>query len=103
MELGFMDNDEPTEYYGPVTQTAVKSFQRQNGLAQDGIIGPSTWEAIMNPEAKYYAVGNGDQGDDIQRIQVRLYELGYLATEDLVTGNFGDKTQEAVLKLRLKS
>ena len=100
MELGFMDNDEPTEYYGPVTQTAVKSFQRQNGLAQDGIIGPSTWEAIMNPEAKYYAVGNGDQGDDIQRIQVRLYELGYLATEDLVTGNFGDKTQEAVLKLQ---
>ena len=24
MELGFMDNDEPTEYYGAVTQAAVK-------------------------------------------------------------------------------
>ncbi len=100
MELGFMDNDEPTEYYGAVTQAAVKTFQRQNDLVQDGIVGPSTWEAIMNPEAKYYTVGNGDQGDDIQRIQVRLYELGYLATEDLVTGNFGDKTQEAVMKLQ---
>jgi len=100
MELGFMDNDEPTEYYGAVTQAAVKSFQRQNNLVQDGIVGPSTWQAIMAPEAKYYAVGNGDQGDDIQRIQSRLYELGYLATEDLVTGNFGDKTQEAVLKLQ---
>lgn len=100
MELGFMDNDEPTEYYGSVTQTAVKSFQRQNNLVQDGIVGPSTWEAIMDPGAKYYAVGNGDQGDDIQRIQNRLYELGYLATEDLITGNFGDKTQEAVIKLQ---
>lgn len=100
MELGFMDNDEPTEYYGNVTQAAVKSFQRQNNLAQDGIIGPSTWEAIMDPSAKYYATKNGDQGEDIQRIQSRLYELGYLATEDLVTGNFGDKTEEAVKKLQ---
>lgn len=32
MELGLMDNDEPTEYYGTVTQAAVKFFQRQNGL-----------------------------------------------------------------------
>ncbi|MCI8888191.1 MAG: peptidoglycan-binding protein [Hungatella sp.] len=100
MELGFMDNDEPTEYYGNVTQSAVKTFQRQNDLAQDGIIGPSTWEAIMNPTAKYYSTSNGDQGEDIQRIQSRLYELGYLATEDLVTGNFGEKTEEAVLKLQ---
>lgn len=100
MELGFMDNDEPTEYYGSVTQAAVKSFQRQNGLAQDGIIGPSTWEAIMDPSARYYAAQNGDQGEDIRRIQSRLYELGYLATEDLVTGNFGEKTEEAVKKLQ---
>ena len=75
MELGFMDNDEPTEYYGSVTQAAVKTFQRQNNLAQDGIIGPSTWEAIMDPSAKYYATQSGDQGEDIQRIQSRLYEL----------------------------
>lgn len=100
MELGFMDNDEPTEYYGSVTQAAVKSFQRQNGLAQDGIIGPSTWDAVMDPSAKYYAAQKGDQGDDILRIQNRLYELGYLATEDMVTGNFGDKTEEAVKKLQ---
>lgn len=100
MELGFMDNDEPTEYYGNVTQAAVKSFQRQNDLAQDGIIGPSTWQAIMDPSAKYYAAANGDQGEDIERIQGRLYELGYLATADMVTGNFGDKTEEAVKKLQ---
>ena len=100
MELGFMENDEPTTYYGSVTEAAIKTFQRQNALPEDGITGPSTRDALMDPGAKYYAVGNGDQGEDIRRIQSRLYELGYLATEDLVTGSFGDKTQEAVIKLQ---
>ena len=35
MDLGFMDNDEPTDFYGEVTQSAVKIYQRQNKLAQD--------------------------------------------------------------------
>ena len=29
MELGFMDSDEPTDYYGTQTERAVKIFQRQ--------------------------------------------------------------------------
>lgn len=100
MELGFMDNDEPTEYYGEVTATAVKHFQRQNGLTEDGIVGQDTLMAILSPDAKYYAVSKGVKGDDIQRIQSRLYELGYLATADQVTGYFGDSTEQAVLKLQ---
>ena len=100
MELGFMDSDEPTDYYGTQTERAVKIFQRQNGLDQDGIVGSSTYAAIMDPNAKYYAAQKGDQGDDISRIQSRLYELGYLASADLVTGNFGDSTEAAVIKLQ---
>ena len=100
MELGFMDNDEPTEYYGEVTANAVKHFQRQNNLVQDGVVGQDTLLAILSPDAKYYAVSKGVQGDDIQRIQGRLYELGYLASADQVTGNFGDSTEAAVLKLQ---
>lgn len=100
MDLGFMDNDEPTEYYGRITQAAVIAFQRQNDLSKDGIVGPATLEAIMSPDAKYYAVSNGDEGDDIRRIQVRLYELGYLPSPDMVTGMFGDVTESAVLKLQ---
>lgn len=100
MELGFMDRDEPTEYFGTQTERAVKIFQRQNKLAQDGIVGSSTYDAIMDPNAKYYAAQKGDQGDDIISLQTRLYELGYLATADLVTGNFGDSTEAAVIKLQ---
>lgn len=100
MELGFMDSDEPTDYYGTQTERAVKIFQRQNGLAMDGIVGSSTYDAIMDPNAKYYAAQKGDEGDDISQLQNRLYELGYLATADLITGNFGDSTEAAVLKLQ---
>lgn len=100
MDLGFMENDEPTEYYGEVSQHAVKIYQRQNKLAQDGIVGPDTLEAILSPEAKHYAAQHGDEGDDIMRIQTRLYELGYLASANLVTGIFGDSTQEAVIKMQ---
>lgn len=100
MELGFMDNDEPTNYFGTITRAAVISFQRQNELAMDGIAGPVTWDAIMNPDAKYYAVSKGVSGEDIKRIQNRLYELGYLATADLVNGEFSEATEVAVIKLQ---
>ncbi len=100
MELGFMDHDEPTPYFGTQTERAVKIFQRQHGLIQDGIVGSSTYDAIMSPEAKYYAVQKGDEGDDIIVIQNRLYELGYLASSDQLTGSFGDSTESAVLKLQ---
>ena len=43
MDLGFMDNDEPTDYFGQVTLQAVKHFQRQNEMPQDGIVGDATW------------------------------------------------------------
>lgn len=100
MDLGFMDNDEPTDYFGQVTLTAVKHFQRQNELPQDGIVGNTTWDELMAEDAKHYAVSKGTQGDDIQKIQQRLYELGYLASADQVTGNFDDATETAVLKLQ---
>ncbi len=100
MELGFMDNDEPTEYYGSATESAVKVYQRQNNLAQDGIVGVASLESIMSPDAKYYAAKKGESGDDILRIQQRLYQLGYLASDSMVTGNFGDSTEAAVIKLQ---
>lgn len=100
MELGFMDFDEPTQYFGTQTERAVKIFQRQHGLSQDGIIGGSTYEAIMSPDAKHYAAQKGDSGDDIAQIQNRLYDLGYLANQTQLTGIFDDSTEAAVIKLQ---
>lgn len=35
-------------YYGPKTESAVKSFQRKYGLKVDGYIGPDTWNKLIN-------------------------------------------------------
>jgi peptidoglycan hydrolase-like protein with peptidoglycan-binding domain len=32
--------------FGPQTATAVKSFQKKNGLKQDGVVGPKTWAKL---------------------------------------------------------
>lgn len=34
--------------FGPMTQSAVTSFQRDQGLAVDGIVGPITWNALLS-------------------------------------------------------
>ena len=99
MEFGFMDNDEPTTYYGEATAEAVKKFQRQIGAVQDGILGTETWDALFSGDTPHYQVKNGDDGGDITEIQRRLYQLGYL-TAECVTGHFGDKTEEAVRKMQ---
>lgn len=100
MDLGYMDNDEPTTFYGDATSVAVRHFQRQNELNQDGVCGTETWDLLFSDSAPYYAVSKDTEGDDVARIQQRLYELGYLAEASDVTGYFGDSTEEAVKKLQ---
>lgn len=37
--------------FGPKTKSSVKGFQADNGLQQDGIVGPRTWRALANAAA----------------------------------------------------
>ncbi|RKD29128.1 peptidoglycan-binding domain-containing protein [Thermohalobacter berrensis] len=37
-----------TNYYGPITEEAVREFQRKYGLAVDGIVGPNTINKMRN-------------------------------------------------------
>ena len=100
MDLGFMEPAEPTNYYGNITMEAVKYFQRQNDLKQDGIMGSETIAMILDPNAKSYLLKKGMEGDDIELIQTRLYELGYLEKKSLITGSFGSETETAVRALQ---
>ena len=34
--------------FGPMTESAVISFQANSGLATDGIVGPNTWANLMS-------------------------------------------------------
>jgi putative chitinase len=38
---------EPVGNFGPKTEEAVKTWQAKNGLTADGIVGPATWNKIM--------------------------------------------------------
>ncbi|MGH3995280.1 MAG: peptidoglycan-binding domain-containing protein, partial [Pseudonocardiaceae bacterium] len=37
--------------FGPKTENAVQGFQADNGLKQDGIVGPQTWRELANAAA----------------------------------------------------
>lgn len=57
-QLGFslaVDGD-----FGPLTRAAVVAFQGQQGIAQDGIVGPITWQHLANAIAT--AQGGGSPG-----------------------------------------
>ncbi len=94
MELGYMGEDEPTDYYGPGTEYALQLFQRKHSLQVDGILGEKTLTALFSGDAKPYSVLLGDKGTDVENIQERLKELRYFSGE--VTGKFGDRTETAV-------
>ena len=47
--------------FGPITREATITFQGNNGLAQDGIIGPITWNELMKQ-----VVGKGATGTTIK-------------------------------------
>ncbi|MDR0841618.1 MAG: peptidoglycan-binding protein [Christensenellaceae bacterium] len=93
MDLGYMDNDEPTQKYGPATTEAVELFQRSNGLPIDGRMEQTTYDALMSSDAKKYMVSLGISGTDVTELQKRLVELDYLGK---TTGYFGEETEAAV-------
>jgi hypothetical protein len=45
-ERGIDPGDNP-DHYGPVLRRAVIEFQGRRGLEPDGIVGPSTWRALL--------------------------------------------------------
>ena len=100
MDLGYMDPDEPTTYYGDATSLAVQYFQRQAGMAMDGICGVGTWDAIMSESAPHYALKLGFQGNDVTHAQYRLYNLGYLYNASDINGTYDETTMNAVKKLQ---
>ncbi len=103
MELGYMDSDEPTQHFGPLTKSALKAFQRHNGLDDDGICGQTTFDILQKEDAKVYVMQLGDSGPDVEGIQQRLYELGYLDNKANIKGVFGDKTEAAVKLFQKKN
>ena len=95
MELGYLEIEEPTDYYGNSTEYAVSLFQRQHDLKRDGIAGEQTQALLYSKDAKHYMLLEGAEGRDVKLLQEQLVELGYLESDD-VDRIYGEKTVEAV-------
>jgi len=78
-DLGFFSYPQITGYFGSITETAVKAFQKANGLAVDGIIGPIT-RGVMNKHLAGLTTSRGDDknvyivqaGDSLWKISQRF-------------------------------
>lgn len=94
--------------YGETTASAVKAFQRANGLSGDGQAGAQTQSKLYSSSARYasspVATANPDAtrtltlgmtGNDVYALQERLVELRYLT--GVADGVFGAETQAALI------
>lgn len=93
-ELEYYDYDTVTGYYGPVTQASVKKFQSCAGLGLSGVADLDTLQALFSDSALPYTMSQGDTGASIQKLQVRLSDLGYFTADP--TGYYGTITAYAV-------
>ncbi len=80
-KIGYFVEDEDS-YFGESTQFCVKQFQQDRGLLVDGVVGPETWQDLV--EASYilgsrtiYLKKPPLVGDDIKTVQLWLRTVGF--------------------------
>ena len=91
-----------TGYYGELTETAVRNFQRSRGIQINGIAGPQTQAALYGTSsgsgggggAPSATLQRGSSGSGVNNLQNRLKTLGFYTAS--VTGYYGDVTEAAV-------
>ncbi len=80
-----------TGVYGPQVVTIVEEFQRSNGLAADGAVGPQTWGSLLT------VVKPGDRGAQVVVLQVTLIVRGLMRdSAGNRDGVYGSATQDVV-------
>ena len=73
--------------YGAETTTAVRKFQADHSLAEDGIVGNQTWPVLI------VKVSNGSTGDAVRAVQSQI-ESRHGGLE--IDGSFGRETDRTV-------
>lgn len=90
-ELGYYDGKISGNFLEG-TRNCLKRLQKDYGLEVTGRLDEETWQVLQ--EAQYRVLKNGDDGDEVTRLQQRLVDLGYLDTK--ATGKFRSATEGAV-------
>ena len=87
--------------FGAKTETAVKAFQQQRGIAADGIVGRVSWINIDEADQSEPVLRVGSSGLPVRRLQSRMSAVGF--DTGGVDGRFSPKTEQAVKQLQQQS
>lgn len=100
LRYGYFDGV-PSEKYNSAAITAIKRFQSACGLSQTGTANQALQRILYGGSAPSSSLlartfSSGDSGDDVTRVQTRLYALGYLSKTGSLDGDYGKITTAAV-------
>ena len=87
--MRFYDPGPIDSLFGAKTEKAVKRYQGDRLISNDGIVGPTTWARLDPPTIK-----QGSSGDAVQLLQQLLSDFGY--DPGTVDSVFGAKTEQAL-------
>ncbi len=114
-ELGYYKNSIDGDY-GSGTVTAVKAFQKKNGLTQTGTADANTLKKLNSDSAiaaddktdddkddttSDGTLKKGSSGSAVKKVQQRLKDLGYYTS--VCDGDYGSKTVTAVKAFQKKN
>ncbi|SHI31179.1 peptidoglycan-binding protein [Clostridium intestinale] len=87
---------------GPVTYNTIIQFQASNGLAADGMVGPSTKAKLGNSASTSNnpLLSMGSSGSYVVKLQNLLINYGYSCGAAGADGDFGQGTYNAVVKFQ---
>jgi len=92
---GFWTYHTITDYFGDITETAVKNFQTTKKITVDGIVGDTTYTYLLNGVKNDIMLKKGDTGSEVKEVQQML---GITAD-----GIFGSGTEYSVMQFQARN
>ena len=92
---GFWTYHTITDYFGDITETAVKNFQTAKKITVDGIVGDTTYTYLLNGVKNDIMLKKGETGSEVKEVQQML---GITAD-----GIFGSGTEYSVMQFQARN